>query len=69
MGYEAACTLHVGRETARGKAVLELLANTVSARSQPQMALSFLTKAVATATSLKGTRGEARQIVEWLAKA
>jgi hypothetical protein len=23
MGYEAACTLHVGRETARGKAVLE----------------------------------------------
>jgi len=57
------------RELTRGKAVLELLANTVSARSQPQMALSFLTKAVATATSLKGTRGEARQIVEWLAKA
>jgi hypothetical protein len=57
------------RELTRGKAVLELLANTVSARSQPQMALSFLTKAVASATSLKGTRGEARQIVEWLAKA
>jgi len=57
------------RELTRGQAVLELLANTVSARSQPQMALSFLTKAVATATSLKGTRGEARQVVEWLAKA
>lgn len=56
------------RELTRGKAVLELLANTVSARSQPQMALSFLTRAVATATSLKGTRGEARQIVDWLAK-
>jgi hypothetical protein len=56
------------RELTRGKAVLELLANTVSARSQPEMALSFLTKAVAPATSLKGVRGEARQLVEWLTK-
>ena len=56
------------RELTRGKGVLELLANTVSARSQPEMALSFLTKAVASATSIKGSRGEARQIVEWLGK-
>src|ERR1041385_5581187 len=57
------------RELTRGKAVLELLANTVSARSQPEMALSFLTRAVSSATSLKGARGEAREIVDWLAKA
>lgn len=56
------------RELTRGKGVLELLANTVSARSQPEMALSFLTRAVAFATSLKGSRGEAREIVDWLSK-
>ena len=54
------------RELTRGKAVLELLANTVSARSQPEMALSFLTNAVASATSLKGARGEAKEIVKKL---
>ncbi len=56
------------RKLSRGKAVLELLANTVSARSQPEMALSFLSKAVASATSLKSSRGEARDLVEWLAR-
>lgn len=56
------------RELTRGKAVLELLANTVSARSQPEMALSFLTKAVNRATSLKGVRGEASEMVEWLSR-
>ena len=34
------------RELTRGKAVLELLANTVSARSHPEMALDYLTKAL-----------------------
>jgi hypothetical protein len=52
------------RELTRGKAVLELLANTVSARSQPEMALSFLSKALNSATSWKGVRGEAPELVE-----
>ena len=52
------------RELTRGKAVLELLANTVSARSQPEMALSFLPKALESAIILKGVRGEATEIVE-----
>ena len=54
------------RQLTRGKAVLELLANTVSARSQPEMALSFLTKAVNSATAVKGVRGEAGEVVDWL---
>jgi hypothetical protein len=56
------------RQLTRGKAVLELLANTVSARSQPEMALSFLTKAVDSATSMKGVRGEASEMVDWLSR-
>jgi hypothetical protein len=56
------------RELTQGKAVLELLANTVSARSQPEMALNFLSRAVHSATSLKGTRGEAGDIVKWLSR-
>ena len=52
------------RELTQGKAVLELLANTVSARSQPEMALSFLTKALESARILKGARGEASEIVD-----
>jgi len=48
----------------QGKAVLELLANTVSARSQPEMALSFLPKALESARILKGARGEASEVVE-----
>jgi hypothetical protein len=56
------------RELSRGKSVLELLANTVSARSQPEMALGFLTKAVDSATSVKGVRGEASEMVKWLSR-
>src|SRR5256714_12072392 len=52
------------RELTQGKAVLELLANTVSARSQPEMALSFLPKALASARILKGVRGNASEIIE-----
>jgi len=52
------------RELTQGKAVLELLANTVSARSQPEMALSFLPKALESARILKGVRGEASEMVE-----
>ena len=56
------------RELTRGKAVLELLANTVSARSQPEMALSYLSKAVSSAITFKGVRGEAGEMVEWLSR-
>lgn len=52
------------REVTRGKGVLELMSNTVSARSQPEMALSFLPAALASALILKGVRGEAGEIVE-----
>jgi len=52
------------RELTRGKGVLELLANTVSARSQPELALSVLPKALESAKILKGVRGEAKEMVE-----
>jgi len=52
------------RELTQGKAVLELLANTVSARSQPEMALNFLPKALESARILKGARGEASEMVD-----
>ena len=44
--------------------MLELMTNTVSARSQPQLALAVLPKALESARILKGTRGEASEIVE-----
>ena len=46
-----------------GKGVLELMSNTVSARSQPELALTVLPKALADAAILKGVRGEASEIV------
>jgi len=52
------------RELSRGHGVLELLANTVSARTQPRMALETLPKAFESARVLKGARGEASEIVD-----
>src|SRR5712692_4675918 len=52
------------RTLTRGKGVLELMANTVSARSQPELALTVLPKALEVAQILKGVRGEATEIVE-----
>ncbi|HJZ80007.1 MAG TPA: hypothetical protein VKD91_06670 [Pyrinomonadaceae bacterium] len=52
------------KELTRGKGVLELLANTVSARTQPELALGVLPKALESARILKSVRGEARDIVE-----
>jgi hypothetical protein len=52
------------RELTRGKGVLEMLSNTVSARTQPELALNVLPKALEGAKILKGVRGEARDIVE-----
>lgn len=47
-----------------GRGVLELLANTVSARSQTELALTTLPKVVRSAEVLKGVRGEADEVVE-----
>ncbi len=52
------------RPLSRGKGVLELMANTVSARSQPELALTVLPKALEVAQILKGVRGEATEIVD-----
>jgi hypothetical protein len=52
------------RQLTRGRGVLELLANTVSARSQTHLALSTLPKAIRGAEVLKGVRGEAEEVVE-----
>src|SRR6185295_16846263 len=52
------------RQMTRGKGVLELLANTVSARQQPELALSVLPVALRSAEILKSSRGEAREVVK-----
>lgn len=46
-------------EITSGKAVLELLSNTVSARSAPSLAMTCLGRAITNAYCWKGTRGEA----------
>lgn len=46
-----------------GKGLLELLANTVSARRQPERALATLQRVVSVAPVLKGARGEAAETV------
>ena len=56
------------RPLSRGKGVLELMANTVSARSQPELALTVLPKALEVAEILKGVRGEANEIVDSILK-
>ena len=47
-----------------GEGVLALLSHTVSARRSPERALATLQHAVSTARILKGTRGEAKQVVD-----
>jgi hypothetical protein len=54
------------RELSSGAGVLELLANTVAARREPEKALTVLQRVVAHAQVLKGVRGEAREIVHSL---
>jgi hypothetical protein len=51
------------KEITRGNGVLELMSNTVSARSQPELAWSVLPAALESALILKGVRGEASEIV------
>lgn len=52
------------KQITHGKGVLELMANTVSARSQPALALTVLPAALESARILKGVRGEAGEIVQ-----
>ncbi len=52
------------RRLTRGKGVLELMANTVAARSQPELALTVLPKTLESARILKGVRGEAGEVVD-----
>src|SRR5690242_2288481 len=48
----------------KGLGVMALLGNTVAARKNPSRALAALTRAVADARILKGSRGEARETVD-----
>ena len=52
------------RTLSPGQAALALLANTVSARLQPRMALATLKRAVSRAPVLMGTRGEVEEVVD-----
>jgi hypothetical protein len=47
-----------------GEAAMELLANTVAVRRQPQKTLATLRAAVGSASALKGVRGEARNAAQ-----
>jgi len=52
------------RPLTTGRGVLELLANTVSARSQTRLAFATLPKAIQSAEILKGVRGEADEVID-----
>lgn len=54
------------RRLSPGRAVLALLSHTVSARRQPQLALTALPQVVSPALVLKGVRGEADELVHSL---
>lgn len=49
-----------------GVGLLKLLDNTVSARNTPAIALATLKKVVSNAHIVRGVRGEASQVVEWM---
>jgi hypothetical protein len=54
------------RRLTTGRGVLELLANTVSARSQTKLAFATLPKAIKSAEILKGVRGEADDVIDFI---
>ena len=54
------------RRLSPGRAVMELLAHTVSARRDPERAFATLRSATAVATVIKGARGEATEIADVL---
>ncbi len=54
------------RALSQGRAVLEILRQTVSARMEPRVAIDTLRQVVAGALVLKGVRGEAHEMVDSL---
>jgi hypothetical protein len=56
------------RKISPGRAALEMFAYTMCAQRAPEAALSTLQRVVATASLLKGTRGEAGQLISFIAK-
>jgi hypothetical protein len=54
------------RQLSAGEGALALLANTVSARREPRAMLATLQKVVSRAPVLKGQRGEAQQVIDYV---
>jgi hypothetical protein len=54
------------RKLSEGEGALELMANTVSARRQPEAMLEAIRGVVSLAPVLKGARGEAGQVVDFI---
>lgn len=54
------------RQLSPGIGLLEILDNTVSARRSPAVVLGTLKQTVSDALVVKGVRGEASQVVEWI---
>jgi hypothetical protein len=54
------------RTLSAGEGALALLANTVSARREPENALAALNQVVSRATVLKSDRGEAKQVIDYI---
>jgi hypothetical protein len=71
VGLVVSTKFHAGahwrpRQLSRGQAMLELLANTVSARTQPEIAMPVLRRSLERARTLKGRRGEAAEVAHAL---
>jgi hypothetical protein len=54
------------RHLSAGEGALALLANTVSARREPQTTLATLQKVVSRASVVQGQRGEAQQVIDYV---
>jgi hypothetical protein len=54
------------RKISTGHGALELLANTVPARRQPELSLATLQQAASRAHCFKGNRGEASELAKWI---
>jgi hypothetical protein len=54
------------RKISAGQGALELLANTVPARRQPEVSLATLQQAASQAHFYKGNRGEASEMAKWI---
>jgi len=54
------------RELSPGVGCLQMLNNTISARSAPAIALSTLKQVASSAVIVKGLRGDSRQVIQWI---